>query len=215
MNNVLFNEKDFIDLNVVILPNTDLSLKMIQWSRLISTRHKTNYILDQKKYFPHLSLYSARYPFKNKQAVENAVKQIAMETGKFEIKLEGFSCFSGYFFYDAKKNKELVALHERIVDTLNSLREGLISDNQRQLKGLSHDHERAIQEYGYLSVKKLYMPHISLTHLVYPLKFDQAKGILPKEINLFTTDTIAISHFAEYGTFPRPIVKYNVEDLSH
>lgn len=199
---------NYIDLNVVILPDKDLSLKLIQWSQRLSSKLQTNYVLDTTNYLPHLSLYSARYPVKNKQLIEEAAADIAHNLHSFNISLSGFSFFSGYVFYDAQQTSELIELHETMVDRLNPLREGLISDNQKQLTGLSLDQKKAIQEYGYVSVKKLYMPHISITSLGNPSKGDLVKEILLGEVNSFSVKTLAISRFANYGTFPPPLKTY-------
>lgn len=101
-------------------------------------------------------------------------------------------------------------MHEEVVDKLNPLREGLISDNQKGLMGLTVEQKKAIETYGYVSVKNLYMPHISITHLAEPDEYVLVKQKLPNEVNSISADTIAISYFAEYGTFPKPLKVYKI-----
>ena len=84
-------KKEYIDLNVALLPDKNLSLKLIEWSKLVSSRYKTNYILDMDKHLPHLSLYSARYPLKNRFAVEEVVLKLSKNIKSFNIFLKGFS----------------------------------------------------------------------------------------------------------------------------
>ena len=196
---------NFIDLNIAILPSEELSVKLIKWSGSISKRCKVDYSLNSVNYLPHLSLYSARYPLKNKKLVEDRVDTIVKNIHSFEITLCGFSFFSGYLFYNADKSGELSSLHETIVDTLNPLREGLISDAQKQLYGLSPMQKEAIENYGYVSVKELYMPHVSITHTGDVAQENLVKSIFPNERNSFLIKAIAISLAAEYGTFPTPI----------
>lgn len=112
------------------------------------------------------------------------------------------------FFYNVEKNSELIQLHETVVDNLNPLREGFISDNQKQLTGLSQDQRNAIKEYGYVSVKKLYTPHISITHLTKQENSQTIEKTLPEEVNIFSVKILALSRFADYGTFPRPSRTY-------
>lgn len=94
--------RDYIDLNVVILPNKELSLKLIQWSSFIASQFETDYVLDRSTRLPHLSLYSARYPLKNKAFVDNSVKTIVSSTARFNITMEGF-LFSQVFFSIMRK----------------------------------------------------------------------------------------------------------------
>jgi len=202
---------NYIDLNVAILPDQELSSKLIDWSQKIASNFDTDYTLNNFDHFPHLSLYSARYPIKNKYLVEKAISNICSNLKSFQVTLKSFSVFSGFLFYDLEKDKRLIKLHEKIVDDLNPLREGLISDNQRQLTGLSANQKDAIEEYGYVSVKNLYMPHISLTHLKNLTDGEKAREILPQEINYFFTNTLVIAPFAEFGTLPKPLKTFSIK----
>lgn len=89
---------EYIDLNIVILPDAALSLKLIQWSRITARRFKVDYILDLNNHLPHLSLYSARYPKRNIQQIEKIILDISKCVRMFNIVLKGFSVFSGYVF---------------------------------------------------------------------------------------------------------------------
>jgi 2'-5' RNA ligase len=211
MINPSLESSGYIDFNVAILPDKDLSSKLISWSKTLASNFETDYILNTINHFPHLSLYSARYPIKNKQAIEDAINKICHDLHPFSVTLKSLSLFSGFLFYDLEKDKKLIELHEKIVDELNPLREGLISDNQKQLVGLSSEQKNAIKKYGYVSVKNLYMPHISLTHLKDSTDQNAAKNILPKEINFFSVDTIVIAPFAKFGTLPKPLKIFSIE----
>ncbi|MCL4377288.1 MAG: hypothetical protein M1409_02720 [Actinobacteria bacterium] len=74
---------NYIDLNVVILPNKEISTKLIKWSKFIASKFKSDYILDTKKHLPHLSLYSARYPLKNRRLLVKAVNDIVKSVKLF------------------------------------------------------------------------------------------------------------------------------------
>lgn len=194
-----------IDLNIVILPDESVSQTLIKWSEQIASQFSTAYTLNRIDKLPHFSLYSARYPIKNQDAIEKQVRTIAAMTNSFPITLSGFSVFSGYLFYDAKKNKALMNLHNQIVDALNPLREGLITDNQRQLTGLSTEQQRAIEKFGYVSVGKLYMPHISITKMIDSHEARQALALLPNMELTFKATKVAIAFVGAYGTCPQPL----------
>ena len=151
--------EDLADFNVVIWPDEKTSHAVIAWSELIASRFPTAYTLNSRDMLPHLSICAARYPDRNQDAVEKIVDDLTAHCEAFDVALSGFSVFSEYIFYDAILHEKLKAFHEAIVDALNLLREGQVRDNQRQQTGLTVEQQRAIEKYGYMSVKDhTYLP---------------------------------------------------------
>lgn len=95
----------FIDLNVVILPTISKVQNILKLSQKLYKKHQAVYELNTTNQLPHLSLYSARYPMKNKQEVLNKIKEISSTQQSFPIILQGYSVFSGYIFYDVLPNE--------------------------------------------------------------------------------------------------------------
>jgi len=201
---------DFVDLNIVVIPSAEITKTLVNLSSEIAARHKTYFVLNETNVLPHFSLYSARFPKKNVPHITQVVEEVITKTKPFQIVLNKYSEFSGFIFLDAIKNKNLLNLHESIVDELNPLREGLISDNQKTLTGLTEAQQLAIKKYGYVSAKETYMPHISLTALVNPTEFPVIRTHLPNKEFHFTLQTIAITPFAQYGTCPELIKEFHV-----
>lgn len=201
-----------IDLNVIILPDDTTTKRLARWSKTVARKHKTFYTLDTNNHLPHLSLYSARYPVKNKNAVQSILQHITKEQKTFFIELSSFSVFSNYLFYNALTNAALQQLHECIVEKLNPLREGLISDTTRALTGLSPEQKEMILAYGYVSVKKLYMPHISITRFKEQVTLETMKMLLPDEKTVFRAEKLAISLFAVHGTCPQPLTQFYLNE---
>lgn len=202
---------EYLDLNIALLPDLKTSQKLIEWSQIITRKYPSDYVLDDY-HLPHLSLYSARYPAKNQDLITQNIDQLCQQISSFPITLPSFSLFSGFLFYDAVKEKHLLDLHEMVVDKLNLLREGLISDNQKQQYGLSPEQQQAIKDYGYVSVKKLYMPHISLTHLQNPPQENTLVfNSLPQEQNTFFVRKLVIAPYGDFGTLSRPLKTYLIK----
>lgn len=196
------------DLNVVILPDTETRDRLVSWSNTLADTFPTLYRLNSTDKLPHFSLYSAQYPAKNIPTITEQLSQIAQESGEMEAEFDGFSIFSGYVFYDALKTDPIMTLHERVVDSLNPLREGQISDVQRSLTGLTAAQQQAIDEYGYVSVKDLYMPHISITKLPNDELAREAIAVLPHEKLSFRVGSIALAPFAPLGLCPGIIQEF-------
>ncbi len=197
-----------VDLNVVILPDERTTGVLLDWSERIASRFPTAYVLDRTNTLPHLSIYSAQYPARNQMGIEGAVGRIAQDRKPFDVQLSGFSAFSGFVFYDAVKDAAMNNIHESLVEGLNPLREGHISKTQRQLTNLSEAQKEAIEDYGYVGVKELYKPHISVTKMLDPQQTDEAIALLPRQDLIFSVRQIAIAPVADYGTCLEPTNKF-------
>ncbi|OGK12768.1 hypothetical protein A3B40_00975 [Candidatus Roizmanbacteria bacterium RIFCSPLOWO2_01_FULL_37_16] len=196
------------DLNVVIIPDDWFSVKLINWSRLVSAKYKTNFTLERGKYCPHISLYQTRYPQKNFARINSQVEKIAAAFTPFQISLNGFSKNWGFIFYDVEPNEVLQRLHESIVDALNPLRNNFIPDSQLRLTGLTAKQKNSIEKYGHVFVKKTYVPHLSITNLVNPPEISKAMSILPKKTIKFNVTGLSLGSVSEYGTCPKIFKKF-------
>jgi hypothetical protein len=202
--------ENFIDINIVIFPSEEVTNTFISLSKEIAARHGTYYILNEKNVLPHLSLYSARYPKKNFPKIQKAITDIVNNTNTFELVVHSYTFFVGFLFGDIIKDSNLLRLHGAVVDVLNPLREGLITEDQLKLKGLSKAQEQSIQTYGYLSVKDTYIPHISLTALKDPGDAKVILEHLPTEDMRFNLERIAITPFAQYGTCTEVLKEFSI-----
>ncbi len=86
-----------IERNVVVLPDEETSAKMVEWSRRIAEQFPTPVRLG-KNSLPHLSLYPAAYPGRNRQGIERTVQGLASSQRDFQVRLGGYSAFSGFLF---------------------------------------------------------------------------------------------------------------------
>src|SRR5262245_30723555 len=112
----------FKSCNIVLFPSTTVEYQAIEWSKSISKRFKTRYVLDAQTYHPHITLYQAHYPTNNIEKVQAALVEITKKVFQFEITMHNFSTLGGFIFYDAIKSPELMALHLVLLETLNPLR---------------------------------------------------------------------------------------------
>jgi 2'-5' RNA ligase len=210
-------DEETIDLNVVIIPPLNIAQELIKVSETLKNTWETMYVLGGKRK-PHFSLYSACYPSKNMRKVTKSLKLVAKEsTGVLRLKLQGFYIFSGYVFFDIVNSPELMSLHNAVVDTLNPFREGLVSDVMKGLTGLSQKQRQAIEEYGYVSVKDSYMPHISLTKLSRPRQ-DSAAVLKYLRSNVepmfFDVTSISTGPFGPMGTLPKTDKSFSLGDFA-
>ncbi len=198
------------DLNVVLLPDAATTDRLISLSELLAKDFPTVFTLDKEAHLPHLSLYSARYPLRNQGRVEEAVRNIAGTLNGLDVKLEGYSEFLGFVFFDAVKDEVIQGLHDRVFSALNEQREGQVGDVQRSLKGLSPRLRANIRRGGYIFIGEDYSPHVTLGYLQDRELARRAIDILPREPIQFSPGAIAIAPFAPYGACPKPLFTFPI-----
>lgn len=198
------------DLNVVLLPDAATTDRLISLSELLAKDFPTVFTLDRTAHLPHLSLYSARYPLRNQGRVEEAIRNIAGTLNGVDVKLEGYSEFLGFVFFDAVKDEGIQGLHDRVFSALNDLREGQVSDVSRSLRGLSPRLRANIRRGGYIFIGEDYIPHVTLGYLQDRELARRAIETLPNEPIQFSPGAIAIAPFAPYGACPKPLFTFPI-----
>lgn len=139
--------------NIVVLPGLLVSRQAIELSRQISKQYKTTFVLDGKKFYPHITLYQAGYPQNVLASLEQKLTRIVKSVSPFYIRSANFSTFRGFLFLNIHKNKEIVLLQESIFSAL-----GPLSNSMSPLAG------------------DAFVPHITITRLQNP---DDSKSALP------------------------------------
>lgn len=193
-----------IDLNIVILPDEKVSLEAVRLSQRLSEEFNSFFTLDAA-HIPHLSLYPARYPQKNRGALSAGLEKLASEAKRFPITLSGYSFFANFIYWNALVDDAYRRLHEQVVDTFNPLREGQITDVVRGIEFSDPEQLKNVEEFGNPLVKKLFSPHITLARLVEPSEVELALQSLSDVELKFEVSEIAIGPFAEHGTFPKAL----------
>ena len=115
--------------NIVLFPSTAVQQQAIEWSQNVSIHFKTKFVLDEHMFHPHITLYQSHYPINKFEKVQEILAKITKQFSPFEIEMQNFSALSGFIFYDAIKSSQITALHLTLLETLNPLREGILTDS--------------------------------------------------------------------------------------
>ncbi len=193
----------FIDLNVVVLPDEKTKKQILSWSRVIAERWKTNFVLDDATYIPHLTLYQTRYPSKNIEQIKNVIRQFALGIKPFKVALSGISAFYGFLFYDAVKEKTLLENHSQLVDLLNPFREGHITEEQQGMlesSEISDAMKEGIVLWGSPVSKDQFIPHITITRLTQMGEAENALSFLKPIEMSFQVSKLYLSNVDHDGT---------------
>jgi 2'-5' RNA ligase len=75
----------FKSCNIVLFPSAVVEQQAIEWSRSVSRRFKTRYVLDAQTWHPHITLYQAHYPTNSIEKVQAGLAEITKKVPQFEI----------------------------------------------------------------------------------------------------------------------------------
>jgi hypothetical protein len=183
--------------NTAILFESHLNNEFIRLSNIIAQRVRSRVILNTSYQLPHLSLYNAGYPAANLPKAEDALAALTPTLSPFTMHLNRKSITAGYIFLDAAISDELRNLHERIIEELNPIREGVLDEKEFDLPGVTDDMRTNLRESGMLLSQAYYQPHVTLSRPENLEDCDQALSLLPEQID-FTANVTHI-HFVETG----------------
>ena len=189
--------------NMVILPPPEVAEQAMAWSRKIASEYITDFILDGKKFHPHITLYQAAYPNKYILNIEQRLTKIVKGVKPFQIHAKDFSTFVGFIFLNFVKSEELISLHKQIVEICNPLREG--ENIPAEVKNLTDSNvpefiKYSIRTYGSALAMEAYMPHITISRLQNISQADTARITLKKTAVSFEVKSIHLANIGPDGT---------------
>lgn len=205
----------FVRLNIVLKPPEAVTNKAIALSREVGKDNEVFFVLDGVQFYPHITVYSPKYPESNIDKVLNAVEEIANNTTSFKFWFQKVSSEQGSIVIEFNYSPAIKSFHEITVQKLNPLREGHIRKKYQEGSdyhmSFSLEQKENIKKYGYPDSMSLYSPHLTITRL----KEESLAGAVLKSINWditqFTVDKIAVYKMGEHGTCKELVKEFNLK----
>lgn len=184
--------------NIVIYPSREISQKAIKISELLKISGGI-FVLDGKKYFPHITLYMMELPLKNLNKVRKILKDYASRTKSFKINSFKYRQKKDGFVDVSYKDKQIKNLQKEVISLLNPLRGGLLREREiTRMKELSERQKKNVLFCGHRDVGSDFYPHLTFTKLE---RFDKKILSKIKKDNFsFKVNKIALFYLGEYGT---------------
>lgn len=152
-----------IPCDVVLLPNPELSQRVITFSAQLSATYGTVSTLHADGPVPHASLYMTQLKVSDIARVQEILADIAARTPVFNLIANGYWLDSRYFDADYKKTDALADLQMAVINAINPIRDGMREKDKAKLleaEGLAREN---LETYGYPAVGELFRPHMTLT----------------------------------------------------
>jgi len=196
-------KNEFIRLNIALKPPKFVSDKAIEMSKELGCKFSSYFILDGVEYHPHITVYSPEYPQKNLEKILQVVKNIAENTNKIKLHGDQFETIQGFIGIRFDLTDEIKIFHEKVVATLNPLREDHIRQKYEatdyRMK-LSPEKIANIRKYGYPSAMNLYNPHLTIIRLTDEQIADEISKKIKWDIPEFEVSALEVYKMGEHGT---------------
>jgi 2'-5' RNA ligase len=194
-------------LNVVIYPPKEVRDYAIKLSA--SLKSCEGFVLDDSKFFPHVTLYLAEYPNDAIDDVHDALTKIIPTLRQIELKPNDYSIEQGYIAVNYAKTEELELIQMSIISACNPLRKGSLRlRDMEKMESYNPVQRENIDTYGFRSVGESFCPHLTLTKCIGPIPVS-LPHFDPEKLT-FNSATMALMSVGEYGTARKLINTYSV-----
>lgn len=139
-----------IRLNTILYPNKPVRQKACHLATQLATTSDHLLVVDDRKYIPHITLYSPEYPKKNITTVVSSIEQLCKKLPIITLAFDAFATVDdGGLFANFLLNQEVMDVKQKIIQTLNPLRENHIRKKCTDDVTLSDTEKADARQYGY------------------------------------------------------------------
>jgi hypothetical protein len=142
------------------------------------------------------------------ETVKASLAQIANTSSTLELVAVEYSQSRGYFDASYEKTAPLSDLQQRVVDTLNPLRDGMRKNDIARLSEATGKMLENYQKYGWNSIGELYRPHLTLARFI-------SEETKPENLPVFTEfsglyNRLGIFEMGDNGTCVRELGSWDL-----
>lgn len=193
--------------DIVLVPGKRLSNEAIKLSQKLKS-YGSYFTLDNKSFFPHVSLYMLQLSGDSLDDVVQILEKIAGECRVIEATANKYHYESEYVDIEYARTNEFSELQDKIIKKLNPVRDGLRDKDKIRLKSAVGEEKENIQKYGYRSVGNQFHPHLTFTRFTNDQK-DILQILPPRTIFNGKYETIGLYEMGDNGTCIREVEKWN------
>ncbi len=195
--------------DIVLLPETKLVQNSIELSKKLE-KFGTYFTLDNKTYFPHLSLYMLQLNEDGLKKTQDFLSDFSHMTDTVYVNANEYHYEGNYLDIEYIKSDTLISIQEQIIHALNSVRDGLRERDVEKLPTATGETLFNINTFGYRSVGNLFFPHLTFTRFKNEQK-DVLKTLPSKDIFEGKYNRIGIFELGDNGTCIREVGIWNLK----
>ncbi|MBU6427293.1 DUF3977 family protein [Patescibacteria group bacterium] len=202
---ILLNSKAY---DVVLVPETKITNEAIKISHDLE-KFGTYFTLDNKTYFPHVSIYMLQIKDSDLDKVFGLLNEVAKGTRTITGTPRLFGTHNNYIDVEYEKTEEMRKLQMNVVNLLNPLRDGLRDRDKERLLTATGVEKETILKYGYRSVGEFFEPHLTFTRFKIEQK-DTVNNMPNMSIFSGNFPEIGIYEMGDNGTCVKEIKKWKL-----
>lgn len=169
---------------------------IIDCSVKYQNNHNSPFVVDGKKYFPHLSLYLFTVPSTNRSKLLPLANKLAKTIKPFKAKIAQVTASeNGLVMLEFEKVAELDNAHQIAVSLFNPIRKHTLRlkyNDKNYFASLPKKDQALLNKFGHKYVYQNYHPHISVTLLKDPKVRQEATKELESLFVGKTTETTSL-----------------------
>lgn len=152
--------------SITLLPDKEVNSLVLTLNRQLGEKLKLHEVDVNDTEFAHISLYNATFPEYNRNVVQNSLREIFGNIQSIKFVPESVNIKSRFVSVVFEKSPSLIDLQDKIIETLNPLREGLLQGKYTE-KSESYSQEELLNAhaYGYPFFKDQFSPHMTIAKL--------------------------------------------------
>lgn len=203
---------------IVLYPSSEVANEAIQKSVVLEKKFATNYVLDPKRYRPHLSLHQLAIPLYQFDELKDRIRLIASRfNSPIKVEMEGYSLFGPTgLFWDAKRETDdLWQLHSDLVVALSPLGAGYIIPDHAVLLtnqvDIGEQRRLSLRKYANPLAIETFWPHITLTSCKNAIDAPGALTYLESWVTHHSTFEVTSMHLSmvrEFGSSPGSLEEF-------
>ena len=197
------------NLNIAIIPPPALAKKAIGVSERFGRRGGL-FVLDNRNFFVHLTLYMFGAPKKSLGEIQVALDQLSTNEPALKLRTLKHRFDDGWVHVAFRRSRNITGLATRVIEIVNPLREGVIrARDKEKFNQYTKEEQKNLDRYGFISVGDLYIPHITFTKMP-KLEPDIFSDIATDDYS-FTAERIGLFELGEHGTCRRLIREFELQ----
>lgn len=203
---------NFIRINIAFILPAGVAESVAKLSRKISEKEDVHFVIDNKNFFPHITIYSPDYPKQDSDKVFDIIEELSKNLSSIKFKTKKILANQGFLGIEFDYSKEMKYIHESIVRALNPLRGGHILKKYIDAYDMnfSEDKKINIQKYGYPNSMNFYHPHMTITRLKNEKDAEKIISKMQWPVEEFVVDKIGAYKMGENGTCVELIKEFNL-----
>ena len=198
-------------LDIVILPPADISRAVGKLTAKLARGFPLRMRVDNKKLYPHISLYHLLVPRGRVKTVVAEVSRLVAEQKRVPITFQKVRSDKVYFGVSVKNTRVLFRLHQKILLGLRKFHVGV----PKAPSGASQPAQTTpyLKKFGVEYVLNFFRPHITLLGMKNKEDAEEVLKVANREKNLenFFADNVSVAAVNRYWQVYKVIKKFKLK----